>query len=512
MSQYAARLFLAVLLLAWFGLLFASTTTRDYAVYSFLGGDSAYSFYDDFQQLPDKPFYLFQLPALGALGLLYRVGAENDWVRTHRGWTRLWFALGAILICTWWSGILIVVSALFLVVYPWKDESLSGPITGWVVLALAAVSSVLRFEKLPNVLSMPLQPDAEQYVALAQRMTWFYDTTHREPLLAWIVWFLSFLFPIPDNLAETGYLPVRIATILLSSGIPVAMFLFGKKYGAHQPAFLAALLFAINKAFIYRSLQGLRLELLILGMLIVLWLALTFASNRASYGSTSIWLGIGSGLLLLVRTACLPFVVFLYIWIGYVNGRAWRNIVVSGILCLTIASPYYLYCWNEYGDPMYSGSYHLNKFYYMTVLRTDAPDTSNLPTVSLGELMLVKYPWHRSAAFILEGVADTLWGRFALRLFFVPFSVVFIGCSLVGYGLWTRDSIKRWWILVLVLLLGPMAFVLAMMNHSTVTFDWRTVAHLFPFMAYAASEGLLFVLAQAGLITRYFLKGPPTVA
>jgi len=97
----------------------------------------------------------------------------------------------------------------------------------------------------------------------------------------------------------------------------------------------------------------------------------------------------------------------------------------------------------------------------------------------------------------VEGILDTLFGRFALRLFYLPFSVVLIGCSLVGYLCWMTRPEKWCFLLCIGLLLGPMAFVLAMLNHSPVTFDWRTVAHLFPFMAYAAGEGLFWGVDMA---------------
>ncbi len=257
------------------------------------------------------------------------------------------------------------------------------------------------------------------------------------------------------------------------------------------------MLAALNKALIYRSLQGLRLEILTLAILAVIWLALRDTEKPGNAIKRGCVLGIAAGILLLIRTAGIPFLALVFGWAWIAQKRTLRECATAGVVCFALAAPYYFYCWQQYGDPMYSGSYHINKFYYMTVFGTGAPDTSQVPFVTAGQVMFEIYPWYKSLALTVEGVLDTLFGRFALRLFYLPLSVMLIGCSLVGYIRWLMKPEKWGFLLSAGLLLGPMAFVLAMLNHSPVTFDWRTVAHLFPFMAYAAAEGLFCLVDGA---------------
>ncbi len=153
----------------------------------------------------------------------------------------------------------------------------------------------------------------------------------------------------------------------------------------------------------------------------------------------------------------------------------------------------------EYGDLFYSGSYHVNKFYYMVVFGTGNPNSSSVPFVTPSELMFRIYPWYKTVLLTLEGTADTLFGRYALRLFYLPFSVVLIGASLVGYSRWLMDKEGIMLLVSMLLLIGPMAFILGMLNHSSVVFDWRTIAHPFPLMVYAATDGLLYLVEKAFL-------------
>ncbi|MFH1739258.1 MAG: hypothetical protein ABIH23_09640 [bacterium] len=499
MSQRFARSILLLLLAAWIALFGLSPETRRYAIQSFSCGDSAFSFYDDFPSSANKSLFPFKVLSVFALWLIYKVGQEpaNSAPASRKRLLLLLF-IGGALIFLWWSSALVVLSSLLLLCYPWKNSETAGKNTRWVLAALIVIALTLRLEKIPNVASSPLQPDASQYVQLSQTMTWFYDTQHREPLLAGIDRILTLFFPVPEDLTTSGYLPVRLLTVVLSCGVVAAIFMIGRALFSHRTAFLAALLFAVNKAFVYRSLQGLRVELLILGILGVVALASRSPCGASKNLCRGVLLGVVGGLLLLVRTACLPFVVFVYClawWKGTYTARA---CAIAAIICAVLVIPYHIYCWNEYGDPMYSGNYHVNKFYYMTVFETGAPDTSHEPFVKPFELMFSIFPRYKTALLTLEGVLDTLFGRYALRLFYLPFSPLLIGCSALAYIRWIQD--KRCWPLgpMLLLLLGPMAFILAMLNHSPVVFDWRTVAHLFPFMALAAVDGLFYLLDRAG--------------
>ena len=498
MSQRIAWMFVVGLFAAWVSLFFISPPARDYLLQSFSASDSAYTVYDDFKLMPNKSLVVFKIFALCVLYLIYR-SRSGEWAQSHQCWLMIFHLSGGLCICLWWPSIICVCVILFAIGYAWNDAKAAQSKRIWILAALTALSLLLRLEKIPNVYESPLQPDSSQYVELSQQMTWFYDTQHREPLLAWIDRALSLVFPIPADLSVHGYLPIRLVTVFLSCLVVILVYVFGMQFFSHRAAFLAALLISVNKAFVYRSLQGLREELLILGILTVL--ALSMKKYETRKWTLAVALGISSGALLLVRTACLPFVIFTFAFAGWRKCRSLRELCIAGLICLILASPYYIYCWKLFGDPMYSGSYHVNKFYYMTVFNTGAPDTSTVPFVTTGHLMFHIFHWYQSLALTIEGTLDTLFGRFALRLFYLPCSVIWIGCSAVGYLLWWKDSLKRWWIVLMLLLLGPMAFILAMLNHSSVVFDWRTVLHLAPFMAYAAADGLFYLLERMDLIS-----------
>jgi len=499
MSQRTARRLLFGMAVFWLSLFVLSPLTREYAQLSFSGDDSAYRFYEDFIIQPQKSLLVFKSAALAVLLLLFKNSRENGCTFPTHFLYGL-YSFSAICILFWWPSALGVFALLLLLGYPWKAKELPPEKQRWTLFSLLAVSLLLRLEKLPNVCAAPLQSDSEQYLRLSQGLTWLYDTQHREPLLAWIDRLLTFFFPVPDTLAVTGYLPIRIFTILLSCAVSVMVYRIGSRFFSHQTAFIAALAAAVNKAIIYRSLQGLREELLIISILSVAGLALTASQKPGTFRRGISW-GLASGCLLLVRTACLPYVLFACTWAWWRGHRAWKECVISTLVCFLLAAPYYIYCKIEFGDPMYSGNYHVNKFYYMTIFNTGSPDTSKVPYVSPTQLMFHIYPWYKTAALTLEGIADTLVGRFAFRLFYLPFSAFFIACSAVGYVRWLFDPKKRGWLVMMLLLLGPMAFILAMLNHSPVVFDWRTVLHLFPFMAYAASDGFFYLLERARFIS-----------
>jgi len=502
MNRFSARVLVVFLFLAWMALFFASSQTRGYALRAFSTADSAYGFYDDFPILPDKSLLLFQVSCLLPICLLLyirhkAIGASVKFIATDAA-----FLIGAIIVVLYWPAASVLLAGLFLFVYPWTSENVSRNHTYWILATLFLIALILRLEKIPNVANSPLQPDAAQYVGLAHSTTWLYDTAHREPFLAWVVRILAVFFPIPQDYATSGYLPLRLFTVYLSAIAAPAIYLVGGYFVSHRAAFLAALMFAMDKAFIYRSLQGLRLELLILGILAVLFLACAPSVGRFSSVWRAIALGIASGLLLLTRTACVPFIGFVYLWGLWRRYRTVKYYLIAAVLCCAISAPYFVYCWMEYGDPLYSGSYHVNKFYYMVVYGTGNPDTSSVPFVTPSHLMFGIYPWYKTMLLTLEGMADTLFGRYALRLFYLPFSVILIGASLVAYIRWIKDKERIMLVVSMLLLIGPMAFILGMLNHSSVVFDWRTIAHPFPLMAYAAAEGLLYLVGKAFSSTR----------
>lgn len=493
MAAIISRLYLSFLILASLALFGVSPATRDYSIQAFSASDAAYHFYDDFPVQAQKPLVLFQCLLVLSLPLIY-MASDRRRFQNRRGFEIALYLIGGALIFACWATSYLVIAALFAIGYPWRGRTISRRQIGWTLAALLAAALLFRLEKLPNVIDRALQPDAIQYVHYAQQTTWFYDTNHREPLWAWINAGLAGLFPLPSDLEQHGYPPIRIVTIILSSLGVLAAYEFGRRWISHPAGFAAALLMAGNKALIYRSLQGLREELLVL--LIFALLGLVWTNTNASKGNR--WniflLGVTGALLLLLRTSCLPLVAFSFAWAVWTRRYSILHLLILSAICLAPVIPYYAYCWSKYGDPLYSGNAHI-RFYYKAFFGQYPPDDRR---ISPFQFMFGIFTWYESIFYTMAGVLDTFVGRYALRLFYFPASVLWIGASAVEYARWIANPNQRIRIVILLLLLGPMAFFMGILLRCATVFDWRLVAHLFPFMAYAAAEGTFYLLKQAG--------------
>jgi hypothetical protein len=493
MTIVLSRLYILFLILASLALFGVSPATRDYSIQSFSASDAAYHFYDDFPIQVQKPLFMFQCLLVLSLPLIY-LASDRRRFQNRRGFEIAFYLAGGALIFAWWASSFLVIAGLFLLGYPWRDREVSRKQIRWTLAALFAVALLFRLEKLPNVMDRPLQPDSIQYVHYAQQATWFYDTNHREPLWAWINLGLSWIFPLPADLEQHGYPPIRIATILLSSLGVLAAFEFGRRWISHPAGFAAALLMAGNKALIYRSLQGLREELLVLLIFALLGFAWVKSDTQKENRRNTLFLGLSGALLLLLRTSCLPLVVFSFAWAAWSQRYSLPRILIASAICLAPAMPYYAYCWSKFGDPLYSGNAHI-RFYYRALFGQYPPEDQR---ISPFQFMFRIFTWYESVFYTMAGILDTFVGRYALRLFYFPASVLWIGASAVEYARWIANPNQRIRIVILLLLLGPMAFFMGILIRCATVFDWRLVAHLFPFMAYAAAEGTFYLLQQAG--------------
>ncbi|MGC9327051.1 MAG: hypothetical protein ACP5I1_05430, partial [Candidatus Hinthialibacter sp.] len=471
----------------------ASPATRDYVVESFNTADEAYHFYDDFPIESTKPTYIFQGLTAASLLLLYRA-ADRKRFENRRVLEAAAYGIGAVCILVFWQSTIVVILFLAVLGFSWSDSPPPLSQTAWILAALFVLALLLRIEKLPNVMNQPLQPDSIQYVTYSQENDGLYATHHREPLWAWVNYAISRIFPVPGDAAERGYLPIRLATIVLSSACVLLTYLFGRRWLSHRVGLAAALLMALNKAFIYRSLQGLRLEMLILGVLALLWLSWLSPATKSAANRITIGLGLAGAILLLLRTSCLPIVLFCFAWSLWSGKQSWKQILTASAICLIPVMPYYAYCWKEYGDPLYSGNAHI-RFYYKAIFGEYPPEGQR---ISPFQFMFQIFSWYESLFYTLAGTIDVFVGRYALRLFYLPCSVFLTGCSAAGYLHWLRTPERRILAISALLLLGPMAFFLGILIKSSAVFDWRLVAHLFPFMAYAAAEGFFLLVHQTG--------------
>lgn len=497
MNVILSRIYLVLLLFASLSLFFLTPTASNYAIQSFNAADIAYHFYDDFPTQVEKPLFLFKCLLCASLLLMFKTSGQQRFQYYHGLKVSLYLTGGA-LILIWWSTALMVVAFLFVVSYPWGQSEISYRQRGWILAAIFVIALIFRVEKIPNVMNQPLQPDSLEFVLIAQNSTYYYDTGHREPLWAWVNMGISLIFQVPPNL-EQGYLPIRVISILLSCFCAIAAYEFGRRWISHQAGFFAAMFIALNKAFIYRSLQGLREESLILLLFAFLWCAWMPSTTNNILSRKTVLLGVSGALLLLLRTSCLPIVIFSLLWTTWSRNYTIRQVLMAAVICFIPIMPYYIYCWVHFGDPLFSGNSHIH-FYY-NALFGEYPEGRITPF----QFMFKIFTWYESIIYTLIGIADTFLGRYALRLFYFPASVLFIGASAVGYILWILKPDRRIFIVSMLLILGPMAFFMGIMVKSAVVFDWRLVVHLFPFMAYATMEGLHFLLQQARWLPKLWM-------
>jgi len=282
-------------------------------------------------------------------------------------------------------------------------------------------------------------------------------------------------------------------TIALSSLVCLFIYLAGKKQFHHTTAALAAFLAVINKSFIYRSLQGLRLELFMLGILILIILSLKREHASHNRLLTTFLLGITCGLLALTRTSGIFFVVPLLVMVFVMKKYTLRETLCAAALFLLLLIPVMVNSFQTFGQLFYSNAYHLNSVYHMTTLKIPAPDTTTLPFMRAQNLIVNVYGIPKTLMLMSEGMMDMLFARFALRILYIPFSVIIIMTSILSYCRWLWSREKLMLLIMLFFLAAPLALPLAMFNHSPMRLDWRLVAHLFPFIAWAGIDGLFFL-------------------
>lgn len=491
MRRILSRLYLIAVIAGTFGMFAVSPMTRDYATQAFSSADSAYHFYDDFPIETAKPVFPFQILTAASLFLIYRASDRRRF-ENRRFLETAVYLIGAFLILLWPASSMTVMLLLFVLAYPWKRSSLPRAQVGWLFAALFVIALLFRLEKLPNVAHEPLQPDSWQYVHYSQTASGWYDTHQREPLWVWVNGILSTVFPVPDDLDRRGYLPIRIVTILLSSAAPILIYLFGRRWISHPAGFAAALLMAANKSMVYRSLQGLREELLILGTLAFLWSAWNYARTRNLFDIQTLSLGAASAALLLLRISCLPLVVLLLLWAAWSGRQTWKQILLAGAIGIAPIIPFFINCAHEYGDPFYINNWVI-RFYYHAVFGQYPAEP-----LSAFQFMFQIFTWYESILYTALGTLDTFAGRYALRICYFPFSAALIGCSLVGYVLWLIRPERRIMAFSALLLLGPMGFFMGILIHSATVFDWRLVVHLYPFIIFAGAEGFSTLIHWAG--------------
>jgi hypothetical protein len=231
-------------------------------------------------------------------------------------------------------------------------------------LALAAILTVAfagRYLNLLRVLAAPLEPDAQGYRLLADRLMPFTDAGVysgafgiREPFFLLVSKGVFALLGSSD-------LHLRFVSLLGSLVVVVLAWRLGRRL-AGAWGWIPAALAAASVPAIVESGRGLRLELEM--VLLLLFVEAAFLSGR-HWSHRAVATGVLGGLLVLTRASHLPGVLAL-VWLAALRAETGRRRLAAGALaaaaCLLVYAPHALALARVHGDPFYDQAMHARWF------------------------------------------------------------------------------------------------------------------------------------------------------
>lgn len=207
----------------------------------------------------------------------------------------------------------------------------------------------------------PLLPDTQEYLTIAHQMRHFYWPSSREPLHPALIRAATWM-------VGPGREAPRLVSFTFSNLLVLVTALVGWRLYGRWPALVASAFVAFHPYWLYRSTEGLRLELYGTLLLVFVWLT----AERAERGRSVRLLvaGVVGGLLCLVRMTSLVFVVPVVGWFLIRGGRAAPHpqpegeeasearrdlrpaAAVALILLVLIIAPYLYVCHRDLGDAL----------------------------------------------------------------------------------------------------------------------------------------------------------------
>lgn len=405
----------------------------------------------------------------------------------------------------------------------WRGKLKAHP---WVLPTLAALSVMipavyLRVRMLLDVIGKPLDPDAEAYLDLAKRTSWF-RTEFREPLYIWIVKFWQ-LFPGNDETI------LRISSFVAGIACTFLIFWVAWQWFGLIGGWIAGLTYAFSPAMVFTCVRGLREEWIIL---LFLWFAVAYA---ATWGKPWTWkvalrLGIPLALSSLMRLGTLsitPLVIFVHIaWSVYKNKQAFKQWVGPFILgCLVSILPivpYLAYCQHKYGDAFHISNNIGARFYanlefagkhpdfptkeevdidsycggritmaeymfkYHTIGQVCQRFCSSAHRLYLGDFAYFHFPlWHRTRTEVIV-ILGNLFDKSSVRQMFniiykrPPNYAIINYLSVLGFIVLCFSPKGRLLTWLILLFHIQILFFAALPD-----FDWRLTTSFFPYLSFA---------------------------
>jgi len=431
------------------------------------------------------PVLAFFLASLGVVYLLLKTLASSEkealiafiasvvgWVVIHtvapdamRTLSReLFFGLAGILVWRW---------------YVLKELSASGrrlePIA---LLAVLLIALDERWEEMGRLLTRTLDPDPANYLELAQRSRFFFDSEFREPL---------FVFCAKLGTWVSGGTPMglRTVTLLLSLAVIAVTWLVGRELFSRPVGLFAAAFLAFNRNFVYINIRGYRLELFTLLSVLFLWFCLgrrDWLPRRRTLALAAV-----GALLCLTRLNTFSVLAVMLVFVFLRNGWPKRMMAVAVCLPLLATVPSMIYWQQKYGDPMLAVNRHLK--YYRNLEFAEHPSVPKEGGPYRGpDTDSVRYfltEWHspaKTASNIAAGLYHIFLGDYGWKLVFTG-STLLMGLCILGLARWAFTP--HWPMLFwLFLLSAPVAFF------EPIALDFRLILHILPILGFAAGDFL----------------------
>jgi hypothetical protein len=230
------------------------------------------------------------------------------------------------------------------------------PLALSTVLILALAAS-LRYEGAVAFINTALDPDAENYLALAAIMRLFTETgffsaqfDFREPGFVLAIHLFTGLFGSSD-------FGLRLLTVILSTASVWGVMRVARGVWGPTAGQVAGLVLAVNQRLIFESARGLRLELEL--VLCMAFFGLAFVRNWSRWPGPVLAMSLVGAMLAMTRSTYVPVVLVLGTYAVY--RRAGLKAAVGGALILVavvaaFVTPHRYNLYKLHGDPYYDTS------------------------------------------------------------------------------------------------------------------------------------------------------------
>ncbi len=241
-----------------------------------------------------------------------------------------------------------------------------------IYIALILVSIHLRWEYLQKSKLSVLDPDAITYNILTENLKEPYATYTREPLYIWML--------KPATLFGNLDTTVRYVSLIWSIIFLVtAASTFGKKLPIIQGViFLGSLTF--NNFLIYNSVRGLRSEILMTFLTLLIYLCINKHVDLLSKNNF-FWIVIFATASLMLSFNVLPIIAAISIYYYWRNRASLFKSLLIMVIPLISMTPYFHYNFRHFNDPLYFwnvyGSWYRN-YEFMVISNTGCDECPSL--------------------------------------------------------------------------------------------------------------------------------------